>query len=126
MIAARLRSQLEDERGISLIEVMVSMLILTIGVLGMSMLLYTSGQQLQRAHRDVQLWSAVHQKMEELSAQGYGSVSAGTDTVHGYPLSWTVTNESDTDRIVLVAESKIDAPPAPPDSFVTYLRNPNP
>ncbi len=80
-----------DKRGISLIEVMIAMVILTVAILGFSSATGLALRTTNRGRQEIQLWAAVQWKADSLTAVGWGNVTAGSDTVNGYPMSWTVS-----------------------------------
>ena len=110
-----------DERGVSLVEVLIGMVMLTAAVLG---LVGASGLALQttiRGRRDMQLWAALQWKADSLVSVGWGSVTNGTDTVQGYPMSWTVTG-TDLEQIdILVDYPSLMTGAMIRDTLVIYL-----
>ncbi len=110
-----------DERGVSLVEVIVGMVMLAAAVLG---LVGASGLALQttiRGRRDMQLWAALQWKADSLVSVGWGSVTNGTDTVQGYPMNWTGTG-TDLEQIdILVDYPSLMTGAAIQDTLVIYL-----
>ncbi len=80
-----------DERGLSLIEVMVAMVMLTSALLGLGSAAGLAVRTTVRGRQDLQLWAAVQWKADSLVSLGI--VTNGSDTVHGYPMSWTVSGK---------------------------------
>ena len=80
-----------DERGISLIDVMVGLVMLTSAVLGLASAAGLAIRTTIRGRQDMQLWAAVQWKADSLIS--LANVTNGSDTVHGYPMSWTVSGE---------------------------------
>lgn len=112
-----------DERGVSLVEVMIGMVILTSALLG---LIGASGLALQttiRGRQDLQMWAAVQWKADSLVSLGWGNVSSGSDMVQGFPMSWTVSG-TDLEQIdLLVDHTSLGTGAARQDTLVLYLTN---
>ena len=79
-----------DERGVSLIEVMVAMVILTSALLSLASASALALRTTIRGREDLKVWAAVQRKGDSLMAQGAGNITAGSDVVDGRPISWTV------------------------------------
>ncbi len=109
-----------DASGISMIEVLVALVIFSVTVLGLTSAGAIAGGQLRMGRRDIQLWTAVHYQLDWLTAQGYDSVAAGSATVQGYPMSWTVEG-TNPKKIILVVDAKKSNGQVVPDTIVTYL-----
>ena len=69
-------------------------------------------------------WVVLQQQMEDVLAVGYDSVTAGSATVQGYPLSWTVTG-SDPKQITMVMQRENHAGRTVEDTVVMYVANPS-
>lgn len=92
-----------DERGVSLIEVMIGMVMLTSALLG---LIGASGLALHntiRSRQNMQMWAAVQWKADSLVSLGWGNVTSGSDTVQGYAMSWTVSG-TDVEQVGLLVD----------------------
>ncbi len=116
----RRRRALEGQGGVSIVEVLVSILIFATAILALTTAGVIAGKQLRMSRADVRLWSAVHYRLEALIAQGYDNVAAGSDTVLGYPMSWDVQG-TEPKRIILTVQAPTSRGAANPDTFVTYL-----
>ncbi len=110
-----------DERGVSLIEVMIGLVILASALLG---LIGASGLALHntvRSSQSMQMWAAVQWKADSLVSSGYGNVTNGSDTVQGYPMSWIVSG-TDPERIdLLVDYPNLRTGAAMRDTLIIYL-----
>ena len=113
---------LADNRGFSLAEVIMALFLTLITFGALSTYLLTSAVQQRAARQDLSVWNAVHTQMERLIAQGYASVTNGSDTIRGFPMAWQVTGASPK-QIVLVVQATGPAGTVRPDTFVTYLSN---
>ncbi len=92
-----------DERGVSLVEVIVGMVILASGVMSLAGAAGLAMRTTVRGRQDMQLWAAVQWKADSLVSLGWGNVTYGSDTVHGYPMSWTVSG-TDLQQIELLTD----------------------
>ncbi len=115
-----LRALRWDTRGASLVEVLVSLLVFTVAVLGLTSSGVVSSGQVREGWTDSRLWSAVHHQLDSLTAAGYASVTSGADTVAGYEMVWTV-EAGNPKKIVLVTGTANYKGVAAKDTFVTYL-----
>ncbi len=80
-----------DERGLSLIEVMIAIVVLATALLALSGAAGLAVRTTVRGQQEIQMWSAVQWKADSLISLGWGNVTAGSDTVNGFPMSWTVS-----------------------------------
>lgn len=106
--------------GIGLVEVLVAMVLLTVGILAVASFATTSSRDMNLGRRDLHMWSAVQQKLEELSAEGHASVASGSDTVAGHAITWTVSGTNPKKVILTVISGPRWSLPRP-DSFVLYV-----
>ncbi len=79
-----------DERGVSLVEIMVAMVILTSTLLSLSGAAALALRTTIRGREDLKVWAAVQRKGDSLMEQGAGNITGGSDVVDGRPISWTV------------------------------------
>ena len=79
-----------DERGVSLIEIMVAMVILTSTLLSLASASALALRTTVRGREDLKVWAAVQRKGDSLMERGAGNIAAGSDVVDGRPISWTV------------------------------------
>ena len=108
-----------------MVEVIVSLMVFTLGVLAVTSAGVISGRQLRASRSDVQAWGAVHRKLDELTAQGYEEVASGSETVNGYELEWEV-EEGNPKKVILTVQLPDRRGVALPDTFVTYLADKEP
>jgi len=112
-----------NERGVSLIEVMVAMVMLTSALLGLASAAGLALRTTVRGRQDLQLWAAVQWKADSLVALGWGNVTNGSDTFQGYPMSWTVSG-TNLERIdLLVDRASLTTGATIRDTLVLYLTN---
>ena len=86
------------EGGFSLIEVMVGLVLMTIGVLGMAAFTVTVTQANRAASNWTRADQVLHEKIEEFQTSRYPTISAGVDTtlVGGIEFVRTWTVDADT------------------------------
>lgn len=76
-----LRERIEDASGLGLIEVIVSMLILSVGMLAIAGVSLQVGTQNKLSTSQTDQSLAAQQVMETLQRAGYAATTSGTDTV---------------------------------------------
>jgi len=76
-----LRDRIRDEAGLGLVEVMVSMIILSVGMLAIAGISLQVGTQTALATSQTDQSLAAQQVMERLQSSRYTNVSSGSDTV---------------------------------------------
>ncbi len=111
--------------GFSMLEVLVSLMLFSVTVLGLTWAVMTASAQLRASRSDLQVWTAARNQLDELTAQGFDSVTAGTDTVAGYPISWDVQGVNPK-KIVLVVQAQNWSGTLVPDTFITYMADRTP
>ncbi len=109
------------EGGISLLEVMVAMLIFTIGALAAVQQSLTARQQARAGEFITEAAAVAQYQMETLRSLPYDSLSSGSRTVWGFPLTWTVSVSDTTPKVVVLAvERPTVLGGVTVDTFVTY------
>jgi type IV pilus assembly protein PilV len=97
-MAARALRRRGDRRGFSLIEVMVGVVLMTIGVLGLAALSVTVAQANRGATNRTRADQVLHEKIEEFQTADYDEITDGDDeiTVGGitFARTWSVTDDS--------------------------------
>ncbi len=112
-----------DERGVSLIEVMVGLVMLTLALLALASAAGLALRTTARAGEDLQLWAAVQWTADSLVSMGAGNVVNGSGVVQGRTVSWTVSG-TDPQRIDLVVDRRRMTDLAiVKDTLVLYLTN---
>jgi prepilin-type N-terminal cleavage/methylation domain-containing protein len=84
------RKNLKSQRGFSLIEVVMGMLILSVGLLLLLPMMVVSMQANDFARGSTEASMLIKDKMEEL--KNMNNPTAGADSVSGAYRTWTVTN----------------------------------
>ena len=116
---------LQDEGGFSLVEALIAVIILVLGALAVASTVSTSAGHMQSGERDLRLWSAIRAKMDELAALGYAGVTAGSETVDGFAMSWSVQGTTPK-KIILEVQAGGYWRLAEADTIVLYLAEPTP
>ena len=110
---------LGHEAGISLVEVLISLIVFTVGALAAVQQSLTARQHARVAEYVTEAAAAAQYQMEALRALPYDSIGSGSAKVWGFPLAWTVT-EPGGKVIVLTVERPTVLGGVTVDSFVTY------
>ena len=106
--------------GVSVVEVLVALVVFTVGALAVVQQVITA-RQLVRAGEIITEAAAVAQyQMETLRSLPYDSLASASDTVWGFPLSWTVSGTTPK-VVVLAVERPSVLGGVSIDSFVTYV-----
>ena len=100
------RMQLSGERGFSVVEAIVGIVMLSIGLVGLAKASAVGFSQVTRARQDMQYAADVQQVMDSLRSRGYGLVSGGSLTLRGRAVTWTVTSPSATSQLVTVVAQR--------------------
>ncbi len=117
------------EPGFSLLEVLIAVVVLSVGVLALGAAAMFSLRDMNRSRRDTQYWADVQQVTDSLLGVGWNVVVAGSTTIRGRAMSWTVTTvNSKSQKVrVLVSHSRYTNPSATvQDTVLLYLASPNP
>ncbi len=77
-------STLRSERGVSLVEVVVAGMLLSITLLGLAGAAGLAARQTYSAERDMELWAAVQWEVDSLMAANWSTLAAGSDTLVFY------------------------------------------
>ncbi len=107
------------EAGVSLLEVVVALLVFTIGALAAVQQSLTARQQARAGEIITEAAAAAQYQMETLRSLPYDSVASDSDTVWGFPLSWTVSGTAPK-VVVLAVERPTVLGGVTVDTFVTY------
>jgi Tfp pilus assembly protein PilV len=117
--------RLREIRGVSLIEIMVGVTILTFALLSLASAGGVAVQQLHLARADMHRWAALQEQIETLSRVGYDSVKTDSSVVQGYPMRWIV-NGANPKKVVFLLERTNLSSQVVEDTLVLYFADPNP
>ncbi len=115
---------MNDRQGFTLVEVIMAVLIFSLMMGGLMSASLVASNQLKVGQSDVEVWEVVTYQMEKLIAMGYDSISNGSDTIQGYPLSWQI-NGTSPKRIFIMIDRKTIHGQWRTESFETYLMDPD-
>ena len=115
--------ELNGRSGFTLVEVIVAIVILTVGILG---IVGATAKMTALESRGERLATAAfyaQSRMEQLRATGCANAAAGNETLVGvYILTWTVAAEAAGSRAVMVAaEYPSGTATAAIDTFETFI-----
>ena len=106
-----------------MIEVMVAMTMLTSALLGLASAAGLAVRTTVRGRQDMQLWAAEQWKADSLVSLGWGNVTNGSETVHGYPMSWTVSGTNIQQIDLLVDHASLTTGAMIRNTITLYLTN---
>ena len=106
--------------GISLVEVLVALILLSVILSGLAMAGALAATDLRAGRAQLRVWAAAQEQMEQLTELGSSAVTSGSDTVQGYFMSWTVSG-ADPAKLALIVEWEGAFGDPTADTLVTYL-----
>jgi len=120
-----------NRRGFSLVEVMVALMLLTIGVYSITALSRISVRTASRASEEGRYWADAQQVIDSLMGLGFGVPVTGSTTTRGRSISWTVGSSASAPETVTVVVQRpgyINKASTAKDTIILYLakRNPGP
>ena len=93
--------------GFSLVEVLVSVSLLSLVLMGLSGAAALGLAQMSKARQDLQYSADVTQVVDSLVAKGYTHVADGSTTIRGRSLAWTVTTvNANSQKLAIVAQRR--------------------
>jgi type IV pilus assembly protein PilV len=101
-ISKRIQSALRGEAGFSLVELMVALMILTVGMLGLAGVTAYTIQKVSVAELDTERGAALQTVVEQLRAMPLERVANGADTVGIFEVSWSVVDNGDYRTVEIV------------------------
>jgi len=88
--------------GFTLVEIMVALIVLTIGVLGLAATTMFTIRQTTLSELTTKRAAALQTVIEELRSVDYDSVRSGSDSVGSFKVSWSVTDGSRSKAVEFV------------------------
>ena len=116
--------QSEPRAGFSLVEVLVSMTLMAVVMMGLGGAATLGLSQMGKARQDLQYSADVQQLTDSLVAKGWNNVVSGSGTIRGRVVSWTVTNinaKSQQVKIVVQRRGQANTSVIYPDTVTLYL-----
>ena len=81
-------------QGFTMVEILVALVILTVGILALGLLSGQFNQQTNISDTVIERSAALQAAIEEIRGTDFPSVSAGSVTIDAYEVSWTITSSS--------------------------------
>ncbi|UCF19379.1 MAG: hypothetical protein JSU87_15860 [Gemmatimonadota bacterium] len=113
-------SRLGSRGGFSVTEVLISVVVIAIGVVGLTSAIGLASAEMRLGQRDTELSMLMSDQLELIKATDYEYVSSGERIEGPYQLSWSVQG-SDPKRVVLVARHSFEEGHSRADTVVVYL-----
>ena len=116
--------QAQARGGFSLIEVLISMTLLSVVMMGLGGAAALSLSQMGKARQDLQYSADVQQVTDSLVAKGWNNVISGSGTIRGRTVAWTVTTinpKSQKLAIVVQRRGQANTSVIYPDTVTLYL-----
>ena len=113
-------TRLSDRGGFSLTELLMSIIIISVGVVGFASAVGLASTELRIGRRDTELASAVAEKLEELKATPDSALASGSETVGDFALDWVVQG-TDPKKAVLQVTYLSHTGSTQVDTFVAYI-----
>lgn len=98
-----MNAQDSQRAGFSLVEVVIALVILTVGVLGLAATTMYVVRQTTLSEITTERSAAVQQVVEELRSTDYDLLASGSDSVGRFRVEWTVTAGNRTKHIEVVS-----------------------
>lgn len=93
-----------DRQGFTLVEIMMVMVILSVGVLPIAVIQHQARREVNEADRQTQAIAVAQMQLEQMKSQGFGQIVAGNGTVGNVNWVAQVQNVSfGLDRITVTA-----------------------
>jgi Tfp pilus assembly protein PilV len=117
--------RLRDERGMSLVEVLLGVMLLSVVLLGLAGAGAYAARMSYRGRLDMRLGAAEQWAADSLRSAGWSKVQTGSGTVQGYPITWTVSG-TNPKTVKLVAQWVSATRKTVKDTVVLFVANPTP
>ena len=98
--------QSSPRAGFSLVEVLVSMTLLSVVMMSLGAATSLGLSQMGKARQDLQYSADVQQVTDSLVAKGWNNVASGSATVRGRGISWTVSTLNAKSQLVTVVAQR--------------------
>jgi prepilin-type N-terminal cleavage/methylation domain-containing protein len=96
-----------DRKGFSLVEVMISMTLLSVAIMSLAGAASLGLSQMVKARQDLQYSADVQQVADSLFAVGWNKVSSGSATVRGRAMTWAVnTISANSQKVDIVVQRR--------------------
>ena len=112
--------RLHRETGFSLTELLISLIMISAGVVGFASAVGLISKEMNVGRRDTEVALLASNQLETLKSLGHDAVSPGSLVEGQYQLSWTVEG-SDPKKLVLVVTYPEDYSSYASDTLVSYI-----
>ncbi len=107
------------EAGVSIVEVLIALIVFTVGALAAAQHTLVARQQANAGEIITEAAAAAQYQMETLRSLSPDDLVSDSDTVWGFPISWTVSGTAPK-VVVLAIERRSVLGGMTVDTFVTY------
>jgi len=111
----------KNRKGFTIIEVVVAVLVLTVGVLGLSATAALVTRMIGQGQRLSEATALAQRRFEILRSQSCSAITSGTETVGRYTLTWRTTDVSGRAVTVNLAVTSPTADATRTDTFQTTI-----
>ena len=119
-------ASINQRQGFSLVEVTVAMTLLTVAMMSLAGAAALGLNQMGKARQDLQYSADVQQVVDSLVSVGWNKVSAGSVSVRGRPVTWTVSTVNPNSQklnVVVTRRGQAQTSILYPDTVSIYLSN---
>lgn len=116
--------RMNSERGITLVETLVMIIITSVTLLSLAAAMGYAYRNLGHSRIDMDAYAAQQSQLETLINVHYDSIAAGSSTINGYSLTWTVSG-TDPKAVLLDLHYTNRSGYAATERAVLYYPNPN-
>jgi prepilin-type N-terminal cleavage/methylation domain-containing protein len=111
--------------GFSLVEVIVALVVLSVGIIGVMGLGAVTTRQYRAARADLGLWATLQTVGDSLQQRGHGAVTGSSRTIGEYSFSWSVDSAvANLHRVTLAGWSSASAGGVA-DTVIIFLAKPD-
>ena len=115
---------LADQRGVSLVEILVALTILAGAILSLAGAAGLASRHLRSGRTDLNAWAASQSQADNLMSRGFDTISSGSATVQGFPMQWTVSG-TNPKKVLLEMDWTNGSGNLVKDTVVLYLAQPD-
>lgn len=120
MASPRWRQRLERRGGFSIVELLLSVVVISVGVVGFASAVGLASLELWFGRRDTDISMVVTDQLEQLKAIGHDAAAPGSRTEGDLQFDWQTVG-TNPKKVVLVTSYLAHDGSAKADTFVTYL-----
>jgi prepilin-type N-terminal cleavage/methylation domain-containing protein len=85
-------AHLSNQRGMTLLEILVAVTVLVVGILAVAIMFPTSSSNIDFGGKTSKATALAQEKIEEMRNTTFTSIAAGNDSPTGYTRAWTVSD----------------------------------